>query len=59
MHLLLVPLAIVACGVQNNITFSTQTGNCADGTTSTYMYGCNDKNNSGGQNWITNTQFPD
>jgi hypothetical protein len=57
--LLLVPLAIVACGVQNNITFSTQTGNCADGTTNApYCMGVTIQNNSGGQNWITNTNFP-
>lgn len=57
--LLLAPLVIVACGVQNNITFSTQTGNCADGTTNApYCMGVTIQNNSGGQNWITNTNFP-
>ncbi len=57
--LMIVPLVLVACGVQNNITFSTITGTCADGTTSApYCMGVTIQNNSGGQNWITNTNFP-
>ncbi|MBX9597841.1 MAG: hypothetical protein K2X04_04605 [Burkholderiales bacterium] len=57
--LMIVPLIVVACGVQNNITFSTQTGNCADGTSNApYCMGVTIQNNSGGQNWITNTSFP-
>jgi hypothetical protein len=58
-YLMIVPLALVACGVQNNITFSTQPGNCADGTSNApYCMGVTIQNNSGGQNWITNTNFP-
>ena len=62
MKSLLAPLTIMlltACGAQNNITLSPAAGNCADGSVNaSYCLGVTILNNSGGQNWITNTNFP-
>ena len=51
-------LILSACGVQNNITYTTQMGQCPDSVTGApYCMGVTIQNNSGGQNWITNTNF--
>ena len=51
-------IILSACGVQNNITYSTQMGQCPDGVTGApYCMAVMIQNNSGGQNWITNTNF--
>lgn len=50
---------LVACGVENNISFNTTEGNCADGTTGApYCMQVTIQNNSGGQNYINSTNFP-
>jgi hypothetical protein len=52
-------ITLGGCGVQNNLSFTTQTGNCYDGTTNApYCVGVTLQNNSGGQNFITSTNFP-
>lgn len=51
--------ALVACGVSNNISFTTTAGNCADGTTNApYCIAVNIQNNAGGQNFINSSNFP-
>lgn len=50
---------LLGCSAQNNITFTTVTGSCADGTVNApYCMAVTLQNNNGGQNWITNTNFP-
>jgi hypothetical protein len=50
---------ITGCGVENNITFSTTQGNCADGSTNaSYCMAIQIQNNNGGQNYINSTNYP-
>lgn len=50
---------LCACGVENNITFSTTQGQCADGTTNApYCMAITIQNNNGGQNYINSTNYP-
>lgn len=52
-------LLVVACGVENNINFSTTQGNCADGSTNaSYCMAVQIQNNNGGQNYINSTNYP-
>ncbi len=52
-------LTVTGCGVQNDITFTTTSGSCADGTTGApYCMAVTILNNSGGQNFINSTNFP-
>ncbi len=52
-------LTLVACGVENNINFSTTQGNCADGSTNaSYCMAVTIQNNNGGQNYINSTNYP-
>ena len=58
LSILLAMLLVSACAVQNNVTFATQTGNCADGSfNAPYCMAITIQNNNGGQNLITNTSF--
>ena len=53
---------LTGCGSSNNVTFTTQGGQCANQTnTGPYCMGIVIQNNSGstgGQNWINSTNFP-
>lgn len=53
-------LMLVGCGgVNNNISFSLNSGGCADGTANApYCMAVTIQNNAGGQNFITSTNFP-
>ncbi len=50
---------ITACGLQNNISVTLTQGNCPNGVTNApYCMGVTLNSNSGGQNWITSTNYP-
>lgn len=53
-------LLMMACSIQNNVSFNNQSGNCADGTTDNapYCMAVTIQNNAGGQNYISSTNFP-
>lgn len=52
-------ILITACGVQNNVSFSTQAGSCADGTDNApYCMAVTIQNNESGQNYISSSTFP-
>ncbi len=56
---LFVTMFLTACGVENNITFTTSQGNCADGSTNaSYCMAVTIQNNNGGQNYINSTNYP-
>lgn len=47
------------CGLQTNITVTTTNGSCATGQSNApYCLAVTLQNNSGGQNWISNTNYP-
>ena len=59
LSLMISTLFIAACGVENNINFSTTQGNCADGSTNApYCMAVTIQNNNGGQNYINSTNYP-
>lgn len=52
-------LLFSGCSVNNNLTFSTQNGNCASGQTNApYCIAVTVTNNGGGQNYISSTNYP-
>lgn len=56
---LIASLTLIGCGVQNNVSFTTSQGSCADGTNNApYCMSLTIQNNAGGQNYITSTNFP-
>jgi hypothetical protein len=60
--LIMVVFLVIGCGANNNVTFSTNNGNCANGESGNpYCMGViiqNNSGSSGGQNWINSTNFP-
>ena len=50
---------LVGCGVNNNVSVTTTNGTCPNGTGGNpYCMQVQVQNNSGGQNYITSTNFP-
>ncbi len=51
-------LFLVSCGINNNITFTTNPSNCSNENGVPYCMAVTVQNNNGGQNFISSTNFP-
>ena len=52
-------LVLSACGLQNNITVTTNAGSCPNNVNNApYCMAVTLQSGGGGQNWITNTNYP-
>ncbi len=52
-------ILLTGCSVNNNLTFSTQNGNCPGGQTNApYCLAVTVQNNGGGQNYVSSTNYP-